>query len=1395
MIGVDDFIIGFAASYVAGNIPTISGLLNKHKALEGRIEGCYSIAIKNWCPNSQIREKEYSHYSSLENFIEYLRGEPATNQGDISKLFELWADEMRKDSICYNAILEIKEDVINSKLDEYFADLRTLILETRSNSYQSFKDASISLRNVWPFVGKSHHIERKETDTLYDWLNQEVDVLKGENVALLLGGPGQGKSVIMHDLLSRLEKDGKAVLGLKSDLLFDASDTDINKKLRVGISVQTAIKNEARDKQVVLIIDQIDALSSTLSSDRRPLSVLNSLILDVSSHPNVRVIISCRPYDLEYDSSLERYKRCKNVIVKPLSDKEVADALATEGLSIYNCPKQLIDLLRIPQNLFLFTRLKHRQFSAISQNSLYDVLWKEVVNDCSNVDTSSERLVSYLSLLSQKLYERQALAINAQALGSTWVKEQSYLITNGILTEDAGYGNIQFIHQTLFDYVYARLFFESGQSLQSSFENAHQGLFVRPRLKQVLDYQRSVDPEKYIENLKRVLFGKNESGLYHYRYQLRHLVLTNLAYQQSLLDGEKSLISKKILNESDYESLYLNSAVSKDAFDIVRTEIDRKGGFFEVRDDLKFGILELASKVCAENHTVLKYLSSICAPELDPGSRQRLARIVDFTPFGSLPAELDIISDYLEADADDIVTSNYYERLCTSRPDRVIDRFGTLVSHIMSKNDKSNLYGFNLPLNASCVYSHFKQSNPERFHDLCMKLIDVLSSDRLEIDEDIQTSHLFYLYNRHNMRLHFSDEVLGDLFEYLESTKCLNDEKSKIILDSFNKPVDVYHMIGIVGCMSDINYYKDVSYDYLRANINKTHSSSPLYYYQKELFGKVFMLLDLKQQTELMDVVSKLSPSWESVSLKGTPFEGNPISRIGYTRAQYYNLIPTDYLNDNFHEEKMFLDQMLRKYKSIVNTEPNAIHSMVGWSTMETSAYENMKNEDILGSMEKYNSDSNPDWNVPSKTGHAMALRSFAEKSPEKYYNIYKKALQSASIDKVYIIEGIEGLMTGGLEDEKVNELLESLISKLDLNDINNNDPSILIQITRRASYYIENKKDIPEFFFNFIRNVALHSEDDIDKGRRYDVNDGINRVRGCACDYLVQCGTNPNYSDAVFEALETIGVGASSATRCAALFQIGILLHVDRKRTFDVIKRMTADFNPDVLSLPLHRLNPLLYINAEEFKDFLPYFKACIDYPDTHKVNTTLLLRAYLAGKDGSEELLLKMADSSEESRSTLIGDIKDYYRVQYHDKCLTLLLRYIDKDEPNLGRCYDEIFTILGKWNKDVIDFVDKLTVSPVCKYCNNKVYDFVDQETANYPENCLRWLTNLYGIKKDFTDFNLSVDRIITALVSAYNSIRKFDKENPVLEKAMDLLDDVLSRDYLKWETVDCLRKLNS
>ena len=227
----------------------------------------------------------------------------------------------------------------------------TMIINNNYLQGRSWVEASSDLRSWYSCVYGEKHIERIETERLWNWIVRWDNVIKPmDRVSLLVGDAGTGKSVVMHDLLLKLEQSGMKTLGLKSDILF-ASDTDLDKVVGLGKSVSSIILELAQKEKVILLVDQIDALSSTLSANRKPLHSINTLVSEVCVSPNVRVVVSCRPYDQQYDPMLDRYRDRNVVTMGGLPIEEVNNTLNLAGIKIEADEELIKNFLANPLNL------------------------------------------------------------------------------------------------------------------------------------------------------------------------------------------------------------------------------------------------------------------------------------------------------------------------------------------------------------------------------------------------------------------------------------------------------------------------------------------------------------------------------------------------------------------------------------------------------------------------------------------------------------------------------------------------------------------------------------------------------------------------------------------------------------------------------------------------------------------------------------------------------------------------------------------------------------------------------------------------------------------------------------------------------------------------------------
>ena len=224
-------------------------------------------------------------------------------------------------------------------------------------------------------------IHREEVDQIKDWIERRASTEHTCRLALLYGKAGVGKSIVMHDLLEELkENKDYLVLGIKSDQVEFADTDELGKNMHLAKPIEIVMKEmSCQYKRVILLIDQIDALSLSLSSNRTPLRSLLKLIRQIQLIPNVRVIISCRPYDLEYDPLLDSLCIKNKWELKDFTKEQVLDILNKN-----ECKEHLNDnLLRFlgnPLHLYLFLKIKlgEQLTYPLSTDVLYHQLWRNI---------------------------------------------------------------------------------------------------------------------------------------------------------------------------------------------------------------------------------------------------------------------------------------------------------------------------------------------------------------------------------------------------------------------------------------------------------------------------------------------------------------------------------------------------------------------------------------------------------------------------------------------------------------------------------------------------------------------------------------------------------------------------------------------------------------------------------------------------------------------------------------------------------------------------------------------------------------------------------------------------------------------------------------------------------
>ena len=104
------------------------------------------------------------------------------------------------------------------------------------------------------------------------------------------------------------------------------------------------------------------------------------------------------------------------------------------------------------------------------------------------------------------------------------------LVSEGVLIRDQA--TLSFAHESLLDYVFARLFIQRRTTLAAFLKDSGQGLFRRAQVRQTLSYLRDADPERYLEQLRELL------GDPKIRAHIKDLILSWLADVPDPREGE-----------------------------------------------------------------------------------------------------------------------------------------------------------------------------------------------------------------------------------------------------------------------------------------------------------------------------------------------------------------------------------------------------------------------------------------------------------------------------------------------------------------------------------------------------------------------------------------------------------------------------------------------------------------------------------------------------------------------------------------------------------------------------------------------------------------------------------------------------------------------------------------
>lgn len=364
-------------------------------------------------------------------------------------------------------------------------------------------------------------IHRQESVTAYTTLLE-----KGKSV-ILDGMAGSGKSCVLAQVLDRLTASDVPCLVLSLDRLTedDYSARAVGTRQGLPDSPVVTLGEVAAGCPSVLCVDQLDALSTISNRQSSTWGAFNELLDEASGYPNMRILFACRSFDLEEDANLRGLMadegQVERISVGNLDLSVVESAIEKAGTPAVELTRNQLEILSTPLHLYLYLEVAGSvKFDFSSAGDLFDAFWKYKAERVDGrVQARNLGWTPTITVLCDAMSDREALTAPVYVLDD--YNEATTAMASEAVIFHTPAENVQFFHDTFFDYCFARTFLRRNGKLVEWLASDKQHLFRRSQVRQVLAFLRDREPNRlrYLETLRELL------GHPDIRFHLKKLVL------------------------------------------------------------------------------------------------------------------------------------------------------------------------------------------------------------------------------------------------------------------------------------------------------------------------------------------------------------------------------------------------------------------------------------------------------------------------------------------------------------------------------------------------------------------------------------------------------------------------------------------------------------------------------------------------------------------------------------------------------------------------------------------------------------------------------------------------------------------------------------------------------
>lgn len=1289
-----------------------------------------------------------------------------------------------------------------------------------TNLIEQFKSASFILAeapNTFNDIEDSH-IDREETKTLLEWIEKPIEK-KEKPIALLVGNAGAGKTTILRDLYEELNKDKTPILGIKADRYCVESLKDLANRLNIDEQILNSFKAILNEKErLVLLIDQIDALSQSLSARREYLDTINQLVRNASDLSGIRIIISIRTFDLAYDDDFKYYKKQKEIVVKGLTKAQIEKVLTKIEFPIPLLTDTLLELFKTPLHLNVFCKVyeKNKSFQDIKTlNDLYGKLWQEkIVNIKKGAKTNKKKCKKLLFKLAMDMNKGQWITLNSSKYNEDFSDELIYLQSVGLVNTSKN--EIQFFHQTFYDFCFAKRFVEKGESLTEFILKKNQTLFVRSAVKMILNFQRTDNLDSYIENYQEII----TSGKY--RFHIKLLLINLLGFIDDPTEKEKIFVSEIVLKSSETYYIFLESAFSAEWFKFLQEETTVFTDLFNTNGDYKSFETTLTDQkieitdfwyqffrkyIYEHSVSILKVLKG------QPESKDKDTLIVSclfilgkwdipeaFTLFERYRSK-NLINQYLFC--------NIIADVCRYDFDWAIEKYSEVIKQkIVDANDKDILsdtddinwqlnsyYKFpNLTRDDENLIKKMREINAQEFFkfgvELCIKYI---TTHKKEYYTGLYPAYGcisdYYFSDFYFDEIddsHSDQEILFS--EVAKTIKILAKEGDTTFTNFVEKHIDSKYIsilkLLVYGFIENPALYSSDIVSLIRNLDNKNGFvvDHHFYLYIRELIKSSFEYLSNEQKQFVVGFICSFELNYK-IQIKGK-------SDPKYKRRCFYNfekekyrfikVIGSDELNQ-FPILLKTLQELDRKYPIIPKENRGGLTFYSVNAPINFESCNKFTLQDWRDSFKKYSCNDYPSRGIGQGglNEHARQFYHIVSKNPQNFTQFINDLIDENIVAHEYLFQGMNGLENGNC-DLKIFENLLFKIRKLELSDSHQQLPVNYVE------YFIQNKY-ITNEIFNFIVSTALDKTKSIThKGGEDIMHNSLASLRGAALSLLCQFTYCPRHKEEIFTSLNKIANEKNEVLLVTLVSSLPSLINLDKNETLNTFLLATENLTSDVA---INAMPCLKYFANDNFPSVVNVITEAIQFDKVlpklawitgwawmkNLSNTELLLESILKQGVLAKAMMIELAEENLMNTTKIISK-----RAQ------EIFIRYLSSNEEEIVSNYSSIFHQLEKDNFiELLPLIEKYSTSNVATKSPLSFIDYISKCSKKHPCECIDLVSNFHKYEIERGSFHrVSPISVVVGAINSLNQITsKSEKDNRYIEKGISLFDSMLKDSRLR------------